>query len=235
MEARDHAAIGLAAQRGAHGAQLPPRPAARRAHLLVGILRAVPQLDVVYVPIGQGLGMRACGHARSWHCSTPCAWRGQRHATTYADSLAAGRVVEAPSPRQLADGMACRVAADPEALAVLAPHIDHIVQASDAEVAAAMRAMFTDTHNVAERGRCSTGGRTARARVAPTKTRHGVDWGNVDASVFAQTGASQSRRAGNKRDHSPGLMATVIAAVRQVNCTLAGGIASLCMRCCSLT
>ena len=45
--------------------------------------------------------------------------------------------------------MACRVA-DPEALAVLAPHIDHIVQVSDAEVAAAMQALFTDTHNVAE-------------------------------------------------------------------------------------
>jgi hypothetical protein len=40
------------------------------------------------------------------------------HATTYADSLAAGFVVEAPVTTLLADGMACRVA-DAEALAIL--------------------------------------------------------------------------------------------------------------------
>jgi threonine dehydratase len=49
----------------------------------------------------------------------------------------------------LADGMACRVA-DQAALDVLAPHLDHIVQVTDTEVAAAMRALFADTHNVAE-------------------------------------------------------------------------------------
>jgi threonine dehydratase len=71
------------------------------------------------------------------------------HATTYADSLAAGRVVEAPVTTQLADGMACRVA-DPAALEILLPHLDHIVQVSDAEVAQAMRHLYADTHNVAE-------------------------------------------------------------------------------------
>jgi threonine dehydratase len=75
--------------------------------------------------------------------------RGQHHATTYADSLAAGRVVEAPVSTLLADGMAVRVA-DADALAVLTQHLDHIVQVSDAEVAQAMRDLFTDTHNVAE-------------------------------------------------------------------------------------
>ena len=83
------------------------------------------------------------------------------HATTYADSLAAGRVVEAPVTTQLADGLP-RASADP--LAVLAPHIDHIVQVSDAEVAAAMQALFTDTTTWPEGGRCSTGG-TARGRL----------------------------------------------------------------------
>jgi len=110
------------------------------------------------------------------------------HATTYADSLAAGSVVEAPVTTQLADGMACRVA-DPEALAVLAPHIDHIVQVSDAEVAAAMQALFTDTHNVAE-------GAGAAALAAALQEREllqdktvglALTGGNVDASVFAQT------------------------------------------------
>src|SRR5690606_36068379 len=71
------------------------------------------------------------------------------HATTYADSLAVGRVIEAPVSTVLADGMACRVA-DAEALAVLQPHLDHLVKVSDEEVSQAMRAIFADTHNAAE-------------------------------------------------------------------------------------
>ena len=83
---------------------------------------------------------------------------------------------------------ACRVA-DAEALAVLAPHIDHIVQVSDAEVAAAMRALFTDTHNVAE-------GAGAAALAAALQERDclqglhvglALTGGNVDAPVFART------------------------------------------------
>src|SRR3989344_2483322 len=150
QEAREHA-IQLAAQRGAH--MVP----SFHPDLLRGVstywwefLRAVPQLDVVYVPIGQGSG--ACSAiAAKLALRHPVRVVGvvSSHATTYADSLAAGSVIEAPVTTQLADGMACRVA-DPEALAVMAPHIDHIVQVSDAEVAAAMRALFTDTHNVAE-------------------------------------------------------------------------------------
>jgi threonine dehydratase len=108
------------------------------------------------------------------------------HATTYADSVAAGRVVEAPVTTQLADGMACRVA-DPQALAIIAPHIDHIVQVSDAEVGAAMHALFTDTHNVAE-------GAGAAALAAALQERDALagqvvglalTGGNVDADVFA--------------------------------------------------
>jgi threonine dehydratase len=71
------------------------------------------------------------------------------HATTYADSLAAGHVVEAPVTTQLADGMACRIA-DQTALDILLPHLDRIVQVTDDEVAQAMRDLYADTHNVAE-------------------------------------------------------------------------------------
>ena len=59
-------------------------------------LRAVPELDVVYVPIGQGSGAcsaiaakQALGH-RARIVGVVSA-----HATTYADFIAAGRVVEA--------------------------------------------------------------------------------------------------------------------------------------------
>lgn len=150
QESREFA-IRLAAERGAH------RVPSFHADLLCGVatswwefMRAVPQLDVVYVPIGQGSGA----------CSAIAAKLalGRRlrivgvvsaHATTYADSLAAGRVVEAPVTTRLADGMACRIA-DPEALELMAPHIDHVVQVTDDEVAQAMRDLYADTHNVAE-------------------------------------------------------------------------------------
>ena len=187
QEAREHA-IQLAAQRNAH--MVP----SFHPDLLRGVstywwefLRAVPQLDVVYVPIGQGSGACSAIAAKlALQHSVRVVGVVSSHATTYADSLAADRVIEAPVTTQIADGMACRVA-DPEALAVMAPHIDHIVQVSDAEVAAAMRALFTDTHNVAE-------GAGAAALAAALQERDqlqglqvglALTGGNVDAPMFS--------------------------------------------------
>ena len=101
--------------------------------------------------------------------------------------MAAGRVVEAPVTTQLADGMACRVA-DAEALTIIAPHIDHIVQVSDNEVAAAMRALFTDTHNVAE-GAGAAALAAAQQERSQLQGQHvglALTGGNVDASAFAK-------------------------------------------------
>jgi threonine dehydratase len=150
QESREHAQH-LATTRGAH--MVPSfHPA-----LISGVstywwefFKAVPQLDVVYVPIGLGSGVCAAIAAKL-ALNHPARIVGvvSTLATTYADSLAAGRVVEAPVSTLLADGMAVRVA-DADALAVLTQHLDHIVQVSDAEVAQAMRDLFTDTHNVAE-------------------------------------------------------------------------------------
>ncbi len=150
QESREFAAQ-LATERGAH--MVP----SFHPELVLGVstywwefLRAVPQLDVVYVPIGLGSGAcaaiaarQALGH-RARIIGVVSA-----HATTYFDSLAAGHVVEAPVTTELADGMACRVA-DPSALEILAAHIDHIVKVTDQEVAQAMRDLYTGTHNVAE-------------------------------------------------------------------------------------
>ena len=150
QESREFA-IALAAERGAH--MVP----SYHADLLLGVatywwefMRAVPQLEVVYVPIGQGSGVCAAIAAKlALKRSLRIVGVVSAHATTYADSLAAGRVVEAPVSTLLADGMACRIA-DQLALAIIAPHIDHIVQVTDDEVARAMRHMYADTHNVAE-------------------------------------------------------------------------------------
>ena len=188
QEAREHA-MHLAQERGAH--MVP----SFHPDLLRGVatywwefLRAVPQLDVVYVPIGQGSGAcsaiaakRALGHG------VRIVGVVSRHATTYADSIAAGRVIEAPVTTQLADGMACRVA-DQAALDILIPHLDHVVQVSDTEVAAAMRALFTDTHNVAE----GAGAAALAAALQEQGSLRGqcvglaLTGGNVDAPVFSE-------------------------------------------------
>ena len=188
QEAREHA-MHIAAERGAH--MVP----SFHTDLLRGVstywwefLRAVPQLDVVYVPIGQGSG--AC----SAIAAKLALGHGVRvvgvvssHATTYADSVGAGRVVGAPLTTQLADGMACRVA-DAAALTIIAPHIDHIVQVSDNEVAAAMRALFTDTHNVAEGAGAAAfaAALQEKDRLAGQTVGVALTGGNVDADIFSQ-------------------------------------------------
>lgn len=188
QESREHA-MRLAAERGAHMV-----PSFHR-DLLRGVstywwefFKAAPQVDVVYVPIGQGSGAcsaiaakQALGH-RARIVGVVSA-----HATTYADSVAAGQVVEAPVTTQLADGMACRVA-DAEALAILAPALDHIVKVTDDEVAQAMRALFADTHNVAE----GAGAAAFAAAMQEKETLRGLNvglslsGGNVDSEQFAK-------------------------------------------------
>lgn len=188
QESREHA-ITLAAQTGAH--MVP----SFHPDLLSGVstywwefFQAVPQLDVVYVPIGQGSGV-CSAIAAKLALGHPARIVGvvSAHATTYADSLAAGRVVAAPVSTQLADGMACRVA-DQAALDIMAPHLDHLVQVSDAEVAQAMRHIYTDTHNLAE-------GAGAASLAAALQERHQLagqvvgttlSGANVDARVLAQ-------------------------------------------------
>ena len=188
QESREHA-VRLATERGAH--MVP----SFHKDLLRGVstywwefFKAVPRLDVVYVPIGQGSGAcsaiaarRALGHGAR------IVGVVSAHATTYADSIAAGRVVEAPVTTELADGMACRVA-DADALAVLAPHLDHIVRVTDDEVAAAMRTLFADTHNLAE----GAGAAAFAAAWQEKQTLQGLSvgvslsGGNVDSATFAQ-------------------------------------------------
>ena len=188
QESREHA-MQLAQQRGAH--MVP----SFHPDLLRGVstywwelLRAAPTLDVIYVPIGQGSGAcsavaakRALGH--------PVRIVGvvSAHATTYADSFHAGRVVEAPVSTQLADGMACRVA-DAQALAILMGEIDHLVQVTDAEVAQAMRDLFACTHNVAEGAGAASFAAAWQEREQLRGQTVGITLcgGNVDSAVLAE-------------------------------------------------
>jgi len=185
----------LASEQGAH------RVPSFHTDLLRGVstywwelLRAVPHMQVAYVPIGLGSGAcaaiaakQALGHG------VRIVGVISRHATTYAESLAAGHVVAAPVTTDIADGMACRIA-DPDALAILSAHLDDLVQVSDAEVADAMRILFSDTHNVAE----GSGAAALAAAIQQRQHLRGQVVGvaltgaNVDSARYARILAGQA-------------------------------------------
>ena len=149
---------------------------------------AVPQLDVVYVPIGLGSGACAAIAAKlALGHRARIVGVVSAHATTYADSLAAGHVVEAPVTTQLADGMAVRIA-DPQALAILQAHLDHVVKVTDAEVAQAMRLLYTGTHNVAEGAGAASfaAALQERGQLQGQVVGTTLCGGNVDSAVFAR-------------------------------------------------
>ena len=86
----------------------------------------------------------------------------------------------------LGDGMACRKP-DADALAIILANVSRIVEVTDAELAAAMRAIFAMTHNVAEGAGAAAFAAAWRERESLAGQRVGitVSGGNVDTRVFA--------------------------------------------------
>ena len=114
------------------------------------LFRKAGNLDVLYVPIGLGSGISGCILARDLlGLATEIVGVQSTEAPSYALSFAAGTVVSTNSSNTLADGVATRVP-DPDALAIIRKGASRIVQVTDDEIASAMRAYWTDTHNLAE-------------------------------------------------------------------------------------
>jgi threonine dehydratase len=114
------------------------------------LFRVAPDLDVLYVPVGQGSGICACILARDLlGLKTEIVGVQSTEAPSYALSFAAGKVVMTETSNTLADGMATRIP-DAEAVAVIASGASRMVLVTDDEVAAAVRAYWIDTHNLAE-------------------------------------------------------------------------------------
>ncbi|MBO0911109.1 MAG: threonine dehydratase [Acidobacteria bacterium] len=148
----------------------------------------IPDLDVVFVPIGMGSGISAaCAVRNGMHLKTKIVGVVSDRAPAYALSFEAGRRIEAPATTEIADGVACR-APDDEALEVIGENVDHIVRASDQEVREAMRMYFASTHNVAE----GAGALPLAAALKEADSLRGkrvgliLTGGNVDREVFAQ-------------------------------------------------
>jgi len=184
----EHAAR-LAQERGLHRVPSFHRDLVRGvATLWLELFRAVPLLDVVLVPVGLGSNICAAAAARA---ATGAQARivgvVSDQATAYAQSFAARRLIEAPVSTRLADGLACRKP-DAEALAIIWEVVDDIVQVSEGEVAAAMRAYFSDTHNVAEgAGAAALAGALKIAdRLSGQRVGLPLTGGNVDRELFAE-------------------------------------------------
>src|SRR5271157_6083374 len=107
-------------------------------------------LDVLYVPIGQGSGICGCIAARdALGLKTEIVGVQSAEAPAYALSFAAGRVVPTTTASTFADGVATRTP-DEEAVAVIIGGASRIALVTDDEIAEAIRAYWTDSHNLAE-------------------------------------------------------------------------------------
>lgn len=153
----------------------------------IELFTAVPDLDVVFCPIGLGSGI--CGLVQAKQAlGHPASIVGvvSDRAPAYRLSLGAGRPIATSTPADtFADGMAVRVPS-PEALATMTAGVSRIVETGDEEIAAAARRYYTTTHNLAE-------GAGAAALAALTAERHHwrgakaaviLSGGNIDATWF---------------------------------------------------
>ena len=145
-----------------------------------------PDLDILYVPVGQGSGICGCIAARdALGLATEIVGVQSTEAPAYALSMAAGHVVCTDSAKTFADGMATRVP-DEEALAVIRCGAARIALVSDDEIADAVRAYWTDTHNLAEGagGAALAAALQEKQRLAGKKVGLVLSGGNIDFDLF---------------------------------------------------
>ena len=152
------------------------------------LFQAVPDLDVVYVPIGLGSGICGLIAARdALGCKAEIVGVVAANAPTYALSFAAGEPVGTNSADTFAGGLAVRVP-DATALDVVRRHAARIVQVTEDEMKAAMRIIFSDTHNVAEGAGAAPLAAALQdcARLKGKKVAVIQSGGNIDRSLFAE-------------------------------------------------
>jgi threonine dehydratase len=162
------------------------------------LFRKVGDLDILYVPIGQGSGICGCILARDLlGLRTEIVGVQSTEAPSYALSFAAGTVVQTNSSNTLADGMATRVP-DAGALAIIRKGASRIVQVTDDEVAAAIRAYWTDTHNLAEGAGAAALAAALQERPKIQGKRAGLilSGGNIDFDLFTRWVAPEAAATG---------------------------------------
>ena len=152
------------------------------------LFRAVPELDRVYVPIGLGSGIAGVITVRDLlGLTTEIVGVVSENAAAYALSFAAGEVVATNSARTFADGVAVRQP-DAAALALIIKGAARVARVTDDGIATAIRAYYTDTHNLAEGAGAAPlaalmqDGREAQGK----KVAVVLCGGNIDTDAFCQ-------------------------------------------------
>jgi threonine dehydratase len=150
------------------------------------LFQSAPPLDAVYVPIGLGSGICGTILARDL-LGLPTRVIGVQSAGAdcYARSFAAGHVVPGNRTDTKADGIAVRQP-DPEALRIILAGAERIVTVQDQQIAAAIGAYWTDTHNLIE----GAGAAPLAALIQEADTMRGkrvaviASGGNIDLALF---------------------------------------------------
>ncbi|MGA9868870.1 MAG: threonine dehydratase [Acetobacteraceae bacterium] len=150
------------------------------------LFRGAPPLDALYVPIGLGSGI--CGAILTRDLlglPTEIVGVQAAGAASYARSVAEGRLIALNRADTEADGIATRQP-DPDALAMIAAGASRVVTVSDAEIAAAVRALWQDTHNLAEGAGAAPLAALLSERAAIQGRRVGMvlSGGNIDLAHF---------------------------------------------------
>jgi threonine dehydratase len=150
------------------------------------LFRAAPPLDLLYIPIG--LGSSICGAIRTRDLlglHTEIIGVQSAGAPAYALSFGQRRVVDINRADTNADGMATRQP-DPDALAIILEGAARIVTVDDAEIAGAIRAYWTDTHNLAEGAGAAplAAALQEREKIAGKRVGLVLSGGNIDLALF---------------------------------------------------
>ncbi len=187
QESKEYA-VNLAEEHGWH--HVPPfHPDIMKgvATYWLELFSAAPELDVVYVPVGQGSGICSCVAVRNaLNRKTKIVGVVADCAPAYALSFEAGRKVSAPVTTQLGDGVACSTPVE-ASLEIIWKNVDHFVRVGEEDIGRAMKACFIDTHNVVEGAGAIGLAAALQDKPALKGKRVGLVFtgGNVDHDVFA--------------------------------------------------
>ncbi|MEO8756108.1 MAG: threonine dehydratase [Casimicrobiaceae bacterium] len=186
-EARVHAGKLAQAQGLRFVGPFEPELVAGVATYALEFLRAAPALDTVFVPVGCGSGICGLIAARdALGLGTKIVGVVSTAANAYAQSFRKRTCIETASAVTLADGMAVRVPV-PAALEIIWRGAHDVIEVTDAEVEAAIRAYFDDTHQLAEGA-----GAAPLAALLKSPQRAGrrmgviLTGGNIDRDVYAR-------------------------------------------------
>ncbi len=160
------------------------------------LFSAVKDLDAVYAPIGMGSGICGLISVRDLlGLQTHIIGVVADAAPAVALSFEQGRLLNTNAAATFADGMACRVPGA-EPVDIIRRGAARVVRVTEDEIAEAIRAYYTDTHNLAEGAGAAPLAALLKERSSMQGKRIGLilSGGNIDREPFADVLAGNTPR-----------------------------------------